>query len=172
MYRNFKNDCLLISVERSSKENKLILTISSDWAGDCHKSQLHVDEKRLGLQLEEVWKSIKTKKLLKLKASFGEIDWYDDETDMYETPIVFMERGLKRARFDSRNHGSIPKDWSFDVLAVFADTTTNSAILETLRKVMYSKFTKEIEKKFIKELRPVLQKKKESAQYYSESDEE
>jgi hypothetical protein len=109
---------------------------------------------------------------LKLKASFGTIDWYDDETDMYETPIVFMERGLKRARFDSRTHGSIPKGWSFDVLAVFNDTTTNTAILETIRKVLYTKFTKEIEKKFIKSLRPVLQKKKEEAQYYSESDEE
>lgn len=171
MYRNFSNDCLEIKVERHV-ENRLVLTMSSDWAGGCHKSQLHVDEKRLGLQLEEVWKSIKTKKLLRLRASFGAIDHYDDETNMYDTPIVFMQRGLKRAKFDSRTHGSIPKDWSFDVYATFADTTTNSAILETIKKVMYTKFTKEIEKKFINALRPVLQKKKESAQYYSESDDE
>jgi hypothetical protein len=170
MYRNFTNDCLSITAERG-KENKIILTISSDWAGGCHKSQLHVDEKRMGLQLEEVWKSIKTKKLLRLRASFGEIDYYDDETDMYETPIVYMERGLKRARFNSRNHGSIPKDWSFDVCAVLADTTTNTAVLEVLKKSMYTKFTKDVEKEFVKKLRPLLQKKVNHVNYYSESDE-
>jgi hypothetical protein len=171
MYRNFTNDCLSISAERG-KENKIIVRISSDYAGSCRKSQLYVDEKRLGLQLEEVWKSIKTKKLLRLRASFGECDHYDDMTDMYTTPIVYMERGLKRARFDEREHGSIPKDWSYDVSAVLADTTTNTAVLEVLKKVMYSKFSKDVEKKFIKVLRPLLQKKVNSVNYESESDEE
>ena len=169
MYRNFTNDCLSISAERG-KENKIIVRISSDFAGSCRKSQLHVDEKRLGLQLEEVWKSIKTKKLLRLRASFGECDSYDDMTDIYTTPIVYMERGLKRARFDEREHGSIPKDWSYDVTAVLADTTTNTAVLEVLRKVMYSKFSKDVEKKFIKTLRPLLQKKVNSVNF--DSDEE
>jgi hypothetical protein len=107
---------------------------------------------------------------LKLRVGFGTIDWYDDETDMYETPVVYIERGLKRARYNYRNHGSIPKDWSIDLTAIFSDTTTNTAILEVVKKALYSKFSKDVEKKFIKELRPVLQKKKLSAQYYSESD--
>jgi hypothetical protein len=172
MYRNFTNDCLSISVERTSTENKLILRISSDYAGSCRKSQLYVDEKRLGQQLEEVWKSIKTKKLLRLRASFGECDHYDDMTDIYTTPIVYMERGLKRVRFDEREHGSIPKDWSYDVSALFADTTTNTAILEVIKKVLYLKFTKDIEKKFIKSLRPVLQKKERYANYETEYSDE
>lgn len=170
MYRNFTNECLSISAERGS-ENKIILSISSDYAGSCRKSQLYVDEKRLGQQLEEVWKSIKTKKLLRLRAFFGECDHYDDMTNMYTTPIVYMERGLKRVKFDEREHGSIPKDWSYEVRAVLADTTTNTAILEVLRKVMYSKFGKDVEKQFIKKLRPLLQKKVNHVSYYSESDE-
>jgi hypothetical protein len=150
----------------------LMLIIESDYAGGCHKSQLHVDEKRLGLQLEEVWKSIKTKKLLYLNAYFTEIDYYDNETDIYYTPSVFIKRGLKRAKIGEDSHGAIPKDWTYKVVAKIKETTTITPIIEVIKKVLYSKFTKEIEKKFIKELRPVLQKKKESAQYYGESDEE
>ena len=169
MYRNFTEDCLEIKVERASaREPKLILSISSDYAGHAHKQALYVDGDRLAKQLEEVWKSIKTKKLLKISAFFNEIDYYDNETDIYYTPSVRMERGLRKANVSESSHGAIPKDWGYNVCAVFSDTTTVTPIIEVIKKVLYSKFTVEIEEKFTVELRKVLQKKTNEAFYYNE----
>jgi hypothetical protein len=159
MRNYFTNDCLTISVERRKEENKLILHIGSDYSGGCHKSQLHVNEKRLAEKLEELWKSIKTKKLLKLSAYFNELDYYDNEVDVYTTPIARIERGLKRARLFESTHGAIPKDWEFIVTSVFADTSTNTPIIEVIKRTLGSLFTLNLEKEFVKKLRPVLQKK-------------
>lgn len=172
MYRNFTEDCLEIKVERNTMRDGsgsfLILVIESDYAGGCHKSQLYVDGDRLAKQLEEVWKSIKTKKLLYLNAFFAEIDHYDDETDIYYTPSVFIKRGLKRAKVGEDSHGSIPKDWTYKVVAKFNETTTITPIIEVIKKVLYSKFTLAREKEFTKALRPVLQRKKDEAMYYNQ----
>ena len=98
-----------------------------------------------------------------MSVSFSEIDWYDDMTDIYETPIVRIERGLKRAKVSHQDHGSIPKDWSADLYCTFADTTTNTPILEVVKSALGSFFDSEAEKKFIKDLKPFLQKKKTNA---------
>lgn len=165
MKRNFLIDSLELSVERY-REGKLLLIISSDYSGGCHKSQLHVNEKSFAEKLEELWKSIKTKKLLHLHAGFGEIDHYDDMTDTYSTPNFHIERGLKKARITYSEHGSIPKDWCFSISAIFADTTTNTPIIEACQKTLgFSLFTPAVKKAFIKSLRPVLQKKKAYCSY-------
>lgn len=158
MRNYFTKDCLEISVERRADENKLVLHMSSDFSGS-HKSQLYVNEKRLAEELERLWKSIKTKKLLKLSSYFDEIDWYDDEVDVYTTPIARIERGLKKARLFEKTHGSIPKDWSIIVTAVFADTSANTPIMEVIKATLSSLFDAKLEKEFVKKLRPVLQKK-------------
>jgi hypothetical protein len=154
----FTNDCLSVSVNRL-QEDKIRLCISSDFSGSSRKSKLYVNEERLSNDVESFWKNTKTKKLLGMSVSFGEIDWYDDMTNMYETPIVKIERGLKRARVSHKDHGSIPKDWSVDVYFTFADTTTNTPIMEVVKGALGSYFNSEAEKKFIKELKPFLQKK-------------
>jgi hypothetical protein len=154
----FTNDCLSVSVSRL-QEDKIRLCVSSDFSGSQRKSKLYVNEERLSNDVESFWKNTKTKKLLGMSVSFGEIDWYDNMTNMYETPIVKIERGLKRARVSHRDHGSIPKDWSVDVDFTFADTTTNTPIMEVVKGALGSYFNSEAEKKFTKELKPFLQKK-------------
>ena len=100
-----------------------------------------------------------------MSVSFSEIDWYDDMTDVYETPIIRMERGLKKARIGYNDHGSIPKDWSVDVYFTFSDTTKNTPILEVVKSALGSYFNSEAEKKFTKDLKAVLQKKSQGASW-------
>ena len=154
----FTSECLSIQVARR-QENKITLTISSDYSGSDRKSQLYVNGERLATTLESFWKGIKTKKLLLANVSFSEIDWYDDMCDVYETPSITIKRGLKKAKVSHQEHGSIPKDWSVDLFCVFADTTTNTPILEVVKSVLVGLFDAEFEKKFVKELKPFLQKK-------------
>ena len=154
----FTSECLSIEVERR-QENKITLTISSDYSGSSRKSELYVNEERLATALESFWKGIKTKKLFLANVSFSEIDWYDDMCDVYETPSITIKRGLKKARISHEEHGSIPKDWSVDLICMFEDTTTNTPILEVVKSALGGLFDAEFEKKFVKELKPFLQKK-------------
>jgi hypothetical protein len=170
MRNHFTKDYLELSVERRD-ENKLVLHITSE-TGMCHKSQLYVNEKRLADDLERFWKSIKTKKLLRMSTYFGEVDWYDDEVDVYETPVVSIQRGLKRARMGFSTHGSIPKDWTFTLTSVFADTSANTPIMEVIKAALGSYFTPQIEKEFVKKLRLVLQKKTKYANYQGEGEDD
>jgi hypothetical protein len=66
---------------------------------------------------------------------------------------------LKKAKVNQQEHGSIPKDWSVDLFCIFADTTTNTPILEVIKSALGGYFDADLEKKFIKELKPLLQKK-------------
>ena len=154
----FTKESLSVSVSRM-QEDKIRVSIASDFSGSSRKSQLYVNEERLSVDVESFWKGIKTKKLLGMSVSFSEIDWYDDMTDMYETPIIRIQRGLKKAKVSHRDHGSIPKDWSVDVYFTFADTTTNTPILEVVKSALNSYFDAEAEKAFTKALKPFLQKK-------------
>lgn len=162
----FTNEELSINVARR-QENKISVTISSDYSGSDRKSQLYVNEERLATALEFFWKGIKTKKLLLANVSFSEIDWYDDMCDVYETPSITIKRGLKKAKIGYDDHGSIPKDWSVELHCVFADTTTNTPILEVVKSALGSFFNAEYEKKFVKELKPFLQKKVNHINVYS-----
>ena len=162
----FTSECLSIQVARR-QENKITLTISSDYSGSDRKSQLYVNGERLATTLESFWKGIKTKKLFLVNVSFSEIDWYDDMCDVYETPSITIKRGLKKAKVGYQEHGSIPKDWSVELICIFADTTTNTPILEVVKSALGGFFDAEFEKKFIKELRPFLQKKVNHINVYS-----
>ena len=154
----FTSECLSIQVARR-QENKITLTISSDYSGSDRKSQLYVNGERLATTLESFWKGIKTKKLLLANVSFSEIDWYDDMCDVYETPSITIKRGLKKARISHEEHGSIPKDWSVELICMFEDTTTNTPILEVVKSALGGLFDADLEKDFVKELKPFLQKK-------------
>jgi len=172
MYGYFTNECLSISLERN-KDGNLSLHICSDFGNQrFHKSQLNVCEKRLATEVEKTWKDIKTKKLQTLFVGFGEIDYYDNMTDRYETPTAYIKRGKKRAEIGSREHGSIPKDWNVNLHANILNTTTIGPVLEVVKNGIGISLYKPIEKLLIKSFRPVLQKKKEYASYYSENTED
>ena len=154
----FTNECLQIGTSRLS-DGTIKLEISSDFSGSSRKSQLYVNEERIAKQIEDFWKGTKTKKLLKLQVSFDEIDWYDDEVDVYETPRFNIQRGLKKVKVGHRTHGSVPKDWGVVLSCIFLDTTTNTPILEVVKSAVGHFLTSDLEKQFIKELKPFLQKK-------------
>jgi hypothetical protein len=160
MYNYFTKDCLSINLERD-KDNNLHLYISSDYGnGRYHKQQLYACEKRLASALEDLWKSVKSKKLQSVHVGFGECDHYDNMTDMYDTPTAYMRRGKRRAEIGSREHDSIPKDWEVHLTARILNTTTISPILEVIKNAIGFNLYKPMEKLIIKNLRPVLQKKK------------
>jgi hypothetical protein len=172
MNSNFTKDCLQINLGRNS-DNTISVEVSSDYAYSSRKSQLYANSDKLRNEVEQFWKSIKTKKLLSMRVGFDEIDWYDDEVDVYQTPIIRIERGLKRAKLSERNHGSVPKDWSIDARFKFDDTTTNTPILEVLEKLLVHKFPTQAKIKIIKDLKPFLRKEVKSVNYYNnQSDDE
>jgi hypothetical protein len=103
--------------------------------------------------------------MLKLNTWFGEIDWYDNMTDIYTTPMAGISRGLKRARLEYKEHGSIPKDWSFNLGVVFTDMTTSTPIMEVVKAALGSKVTKDVEKQLVKALKPLLHKEKNRIRY-------
>jgi hypothetical protein len=165
----FTNECLQVGTSRLS-DGTIKLEISSDYSGSSRKSQLYVNEERIANSVENFWKSIKTKKLQKLQVSFDEIDWYDDEVDVYETPRFNIQRGLKKVKIGHRTHGSVPKDWSVDLTCIFADTTTNTPIIEVVKSALGSLYTSDLEKQFVKELKPFLQKKANYARFEADFD--
>lgn len=158
MKNYFITDYLNITVRRVVN-NELTVRISSDYSCSNRKSQLYVNENTLASDVESLWKSIKTKKLLNLFVGFGEIDYYDNMTDVYDVPFADIKRGLKKARIGFNEHGSIPKDWNVTLHMTFADTTTKTPIIEAIKKSIGSYFTPAKEKELTKKLKPFLQKK-------------
>lgn len=161
MKRLFTTDCLHIGLARMNDE-KIRLDINSDFSGSSRKSRLWVDEKRLATEVEDTWRSIKTRKLQDFRLYFDEIDYYDNMTDVYETPVISMSRGQRKCRISSREHGSIPKDWSVNVVAVFEDTRTKGPIVEVIKQVLGTHFDTELEKNLAKNMTAFLQKKVKS----------
>lgn len=171
MKSKFNLDTLYISLSRSRETNEIVMSIESDYAQSPRKQALYVNEKSFALDLERLWKSIKTKKLLSMSAGFGEIDWYTEYTDMYEVPYFKIKRGLKKVRILERTHGSIPKEWSFDITFRFADTSTITPLMEVVKATLGSKLSAKAEKTLIKNIRPFVQKKTMSANFESEEEE-
>ena len=151
MYQNFTNNCFGITISKTS-DIFLRVGISSDYVGSNRKSRIYVNEKHLAEDVERTWKQIKTKKILLLNASFGEIDWYDDMTDTYTTPVIKIERGLRKAKVREQEHGSIPKEWSFDVVAKFDPTISRSAVIDAIKIISGRYFTPKAQKAVLKGL--------------------
>ena len=165
MQKNFDIDTLEIYLNWNEYYSAFRLTIMSDYSESPRKQQLWVNENSLTKELENFWKSIKTKKLIYCSTSFDEIDWYDSMTDIYETPIAYIQRGLKKARLKHRSHGSIPKDWSFGLRCEFKASSTIGPIMEVLSKALGYKLDEKMKKEITKAFRPFLQKKVRNANY-------
>jgi hypothetical protein len=165
----FTKNCLSIGLSRF-QDDSIQLIISSDYSESSRKSRLWVDGKHIAPYLETAWRSIRTRKLKDLKLFFDEIDYYDNMTDIYETPVISMGRGQRKARIGSHEHGSIPKDWSINLVATFEDTRTKTPIIEVIKQVLGYKFTPEMEKKLNKDIVPFLQKKVKYCSVYNDND--
>ena len=161
MYSLFTQEDLEYNIIKAS--DGIVVKVSSDYSGSERKSQLYVRGDRLAQKIESFWKSIKTKKLFSISLSFDEIDWYDSMTDIYETPIIHMKRGLRKAKIGTQEHGSIPKDWGVDVTFCFKDIKTITPVIEVMEKAMRHWFTSDIKKRFTKEYRLVVNGKKKSS---------
>lgn len=169
MKNNFTTECLNINLSRNN-DDTITMGINSDFSGSERKQKLYVNEKRLAEQVERFWKSIKTKKLISMQISFDEMDYYDNEVDVYTTPVVSIKRGLKKARIGGKTHGSIPKEWEFNLHCRFNDTSTSTPILEVIKSALGSYFTEATEKELKKSLKPFLQKKARYANWEIEED--
>lgn len=162
MKNTFISEGLSISLRRL-ESGSLALSISSDYAQSNRKSRLYINNNSFAEMVKESWKSIKTSKLQKLVVDFDPIDHYDDMTDIYEVPVFSMRRGERTVKIGSNDHGSIPKDWGVEVRALIADTKTITPVLEITKVVLGGLLTKDLEAKFVKEAKKVLQKKSTSA---------
>jgi hypothetical protein len=158
----FSKDTLSVSFERL-KDNRIRLNIDSDFLFSSRKSRLYVNEENLAAEIETLWKSIKTKKLESTVISFEEIDWYDDTMNTYKTPVVRMQRNLKKAHISHQERDSIPKDWGVSLRFVLTDTSTNTPLLEVIKKAIGTHLNADKEEELVKKLKPFLQKKVERA---------
>lgn len=157
-----------INVIQFDNGNRTILTVSGDYRYSERKSRLHVNEDRIKSDVLSLWKSLKSKKIKRLHTCFDEIDWYDNMTDMYITPVVIMERGKKLPVVIDRTHGSIPKEWSFNVSVELDNVKQKNVIFDILYQLLGRIFSENVQKEFQKELKLFLQGKKESVFYFTD----
>jgi len=123
----------------------IAVDVQSDFNG-YRKSQLYVNEERVGKTIEEFWKRVrsKTTKIESVSAFFNGIDHYDNMTDMYETPTFKIGKGKKKVQIGSDEHGSIPKDWEFELCGVFQPMQQSTPI-KTFIEALDILSTKEVE---------------------------
>lgn len=160
MRRNF-TEYIDIYVSRKNNDD-ITLTITSDYSGSERKSALYVIERGLVNDVETLWKDRKGTKLKGITLSFDEIDWYDDEVDVYTTPIISIGKGLRKAKVGEQTHGSIPKEWGIDLTFSFSDTKVVTPLLDAIKSSLGYKFTTEMQKSFKKDVKGFMQKKERS----------
>jgi len=145
------------------KGDRLFVSISADYP-DCRKSRLGISEKYVTADLKAVWSKSKSTKLEAVTTYFSEVDYYDDMTNVYTTPVVRIKGG--KIEIGESEHGSIPKAWNTNVVAVFKDMKTIPPITKLIKSVLGSHYSK-FEDGIIKAFRPVLQGKQNHNSYYA-----
>ena len=135
----------------------LAVTCSCDYESDrFRKSELYINEERFKSDVEYLWDVLKRKSTLiqSIDVGFGEIDWYDDMTDIYEVPSFKIGTGLRKAKVYHEEHGSIPKGWSLDVTFKIKNTKTIGPLMECIKSCII--LTTAEEKELTKKIRKVL----------------
>lgn len=104
---------------------------------DERKSQLYVNENYYAKKVENDYKSIKkmTTKLVKYSIGFEEVDYYDDMTDVYTVPYIYMKKGMRKAKIELEEYGSIPKDWIENISITFEYTKQVKLFLRIINKM-------------------------------------
>jgi len=104
---------------------------------DNRKSQLYVNENYYAKKVENDYKSIKkmTTKLVKYAIGFEEVDYYDNMTDVYTVPYIYMKKGMRKAKIELEEYGSIPKDWIQNISITFEYTKQVKLFLRIINKM-------------------------------------
>jgi hypothetical protein len=169
MLRNAESIC----INRNAEKKIIRIEITAEL--DCRKSTLYVNEKRLAEDMEKFWDSIKRKcsKLLSIGTYFDQIDHYDNEVDVYETPTIRLERGKRKAEIGEQTWGAIPKDWEQIVRGTFGESKVIGQYLKFIEEVVgYSTYQTFKAKGLEKELRKVLQGKQSGCNVYNQRDDD
>jgi len=160
-----------ICIQRNAEKKTIRIEITAEL--DCRKSTLHINEKRLADDMEKFWDTIKRKcsKLLSIVTYFNQIDYYDNEVDVYETPTVHLERGKRKAVIGEQSWGAIPKDWEQTIRGTFGESKVIGQYLKFIEDIVgYSAYQTFKTKGLEKELRKVLQGKQTSCSVYNRND--
>ncbi|HUT86356.1 MAG TPA: hypothetical protein VMW66_05950 [Elusimicrobiales bacterium] len=158
-----------ICINRNAEKKTIQIEITAEL--DCRKSTLHINEKRLADDVEKFWDSIKRKcsKLLSIITCFDQIDYYDNEVDVYSTPIVRLERGKRKAIIGEQTWGAIPKDWEQTIRGTFGESKVIGQYLKFIEEIVgYSTYQTFKAKGLEKELRKVLQGKQSGCSVYNQ----
>lgn len=138
------------SVNISKRNNTLEVSVSEDC--NSRKSQLYVNEKNAEKLFTNVLTAVKKfSKFKKLSMYYDELDYYDNEVDVYETPTFSFTKGSgKRKPTKSYNrHGCIPKDWDRVIEMKLDDPKTIKPVetfLSQFRITLTAKELKEVRK--------------------------
>ena len=159
MERYFKHgDEVSISLQRVT-DDMLELSIRSDYRFSYRKSKIGFSKeniKEISDMFKRCWKETKTKKLLRAQFYFEELDWYDNMTDVYTTPIFSMKRGSRVPKVTHQSHGSIPKEWGAVLCFTIEKTTKITPLMEIVDSFFKTNFNKEEKKILEKMFREVL----------------
>ena len=89
---------------------------------DAHKSELYVDEKKLGEECEKYGKEFRYMKgFISFYIGFGQIDYYDSCNTYYVPSASYKS---KKAQISSYDYNTIPKDWEKDYSLTLSEVTT------------------------------------------------
>jgi hypothetical protein len=179
MYRNFDKRTATINVSKeqirvpkkdgtSELVDGINVYITSDLPNqNCHKSQLYINQKAFANEVDACWRSVKeiSNKIISLQVHFEEVDYYDNMTNMYSTPVFQIKKGQRVVHINEREHGSIPKDWEIALNAKFENCQRVAPITGLIEKVLGPYFTTAMANDFEKAIRPLLQGKVNSVNY-------
>lgn len=153
-----------INIFLQKNGSEFILSIEGEYINSSRKSQLYTSEQALCNQLTTFWKSLKTKLVTEAVLSFNEIDYYDNMTDVYYTPVIGLRRGERKAKLVTENaHGCIPKDWSIELRVTLKTLKSMSAVYELAGR--FIDLTDKVKRQLAKELRPVIKGEKNNGSW-------
>ncbi len=159
MERYFKyGDEVAISLQKPHS-GMLEMFIRSDYRQSLRKDKIYFSKEKINEiqnELKERWKNTKTKKLKSALFYFEELDWYDDLTDIYQTPVFSIRRGKQKPQVTYQSHGSIPKEWGAVLHFTIEMTSKITPLMEVVDKFFNANFNKEERKKLEKMFRGVL----------------
>ena len=166
MRNYFDKETLMVNVSKS--ENNVHVRISSDYAQSNHKGRLYVNPTNLERDVKVIWDIAKgsTTKINGLSAYFGEIDYYDNMTDVYYTPTVRFTKGKRVSQMGEREHGSIPKDWEFVLSATFSPLKSSTPIIQFVTEAIGRFMSKEDIARLTKDVKSCLSNKKSNDVYF------
>lgn len=140
-----------------------IVKIDVDVELNNRKSKLHITKKSAELTYNNVMDKVKIFSTFNgLSLCYNEIDYYDNLTDVYETPYIhFIKgKGKRKPTISSQEHGCIPKDWS-ETFSLLLDNPKTIKPIE----IFLSEFNISLDTKQLKDVRKAV---KGESSYFTE----